>query len=169
MLDIRGLRLESRRQREEGANAHAAITLVLTVALLTVVGCRPAADPQSPPADNSQAVWAVDLVRTLPGAQDDYVRSIETNWANARRLVAERGAVLSYRALVAAVDTARGWDVMLMTEYRDSTAHADREAIFREVFESSEFVAVEPARPSAEMREFMAGDVQLRAFVVGGR
>ena len=116
----------------------------------------------------SEPVWALDLVRTLPGAQADYVRSIEANWASARAIARQRGAVLSYRAFVAAPDSARGWDVLLMTEYADSAAHANREEIFQEIFASPEFVRVEPARPSAEMREFLAGDVVLREFVSGG-
>jgi hypothetical protein len=110
-------------------------------------------------------VWSVDLVRTLPGAQADYLRSIETNWANGRRVARTRGAVRSYRALVAAPDSARGWDVILMTEYADSAAFLRREAIFEEIFASPEYVRVEPARPSAEMRVIMTSSVSMRMFV----
>ncbi len=55
-----------------------------------------------------------------------------------------------------------------MTEYADSAAYANREETFQAIFASPEFVAVEPARPSAEMREFMSGDVVLREFVSSG-
>ena len=134
--------------------------------LLLVIGlaaCQPADAPVVPPGTG--AVWSVDLVRTLPGAQADYLRSIETNWANARRLAQAEGAVLSYRAFVAPSDSARAWDVLLMTEYADSTAWADREATFAAIFASPEFVGVEPARPSAEMRVFADPGVTMRAFV----
>ncbi|MEP0547148.1 MAG: hypothetical protein ABJF88_09455 [Rhodothermales bacterium] len=138
----------------------------LTVFLLVASGlsaCRPMVAVADPPIP--EPVWSVDLIRTLPGAQADYVQSIETNWANARRLARTRGAVLSYRAFVASPDSVRGWDVLLMTEYADSTAWADREATFAAIFASPEFVGVEPARPSAEMRVFAEPGVTMRAFV----
>ena len=110
-------------------------------------------------------MWAVDLVRTLPGRQGEYLQSIENNWAGARRLARERGPVLSYRALVAPPDTARSWNVMLMTEYVDSAAHANREEIFREIFTSPEFIAIPTSRPSAELRAFDQSGVVLRPVV----
>ena len=71
----------------------------------------------------------------------------------------------SYRALVAPPDSARGWDVLLMTEYADSAAWADREAIFQEIFASPEYTRVPMALPSAEVRAFAAGGVVMRALV----
>ena len=110
-------------------------------------------------ADDSPSVWTVDLIRTLPGGQAEYLRNIETNWSGARHLAVERGAVLSYQALAAEPDSARGWDVILMTEYVDSTAWSNREEIFTAIFESPEFVRVPMDRPSSELREFVAGGV----------
>ncbi len=131
---------------------------------LLAAGCQqPATSPAPPPTDT---IWAVDLVTTLPGQQENYIRSIETNWANARRIAQTRGSVYSYRALVAPQDSARGWDVMLMTEYTDSTAWANCEPIFQSIFESEAFVFIEPASPSVEMRSFFVGDVALRHFVL---
>jgi hypothetical protein len=113
------------------------------------------------------SVWTVDLVRTLPGQQSAYVSSIEANWNSARSIAINRGAVLSYRALMASPDMSRGWDVMLMTEYADSTAWEDRERIFEEIFSSSEFVRTPTATPSSEMREFVDGSVVMKEFVRG--
>lgn len=144
------------------------VRLVSLASLLLLVGsgCSTVPPPATTAApDAGDSVWSVDLVRTLPGAQADYVRSIETNWANARRLARERGAVLSYRAFVAPPDSARGWDVLLMTEYADSAAWQAREEVFQAIFASPEFAAVEPARPSSEMRAFAAGGVTMQAFV----
>lgn len=119
-------------------------------------------------AGSGSAVWAVDLVRTLPGRQADYLRGIEANWAGARRLARERGAILSYRALAAPPDSSRGWDVILMTEYTDSAAFADREPLFQDIFASEAFVPLETDVPSSELREFVAGEVVLRE-VAGSR
>lgn len=138
---------------------------IFAPALAMIASCSspPEVLPASPAA--SASVWAIDLVRTLPSAQAHYLRSIETNWAGARRIALMQGAVISYRALVTPQDSLRAWDVMLMTEYADSSAWARREEIFQAIFSSPEFVAVAPARPSAEMREFVAGDAPMRAFV----
>ena len=132
--------------------------------MLSLAGCQQQAPlPEAPP---TETLWAVDLVTTLPGQQENYLRSIETNWATARRIAKTRGSVHSYKALVAPQDSTRGWDVMLITAYTDSTAWANRESIFQSIFESEEFVFIEPASSSAEMRSFFDSDIALRHFVL---
>ena len=108
---------------------------------------------------SGKPVWTVDLIRTFPGMQDEYLRNIEVNWAGARAMARERGVILSYRALAAEPDSIRGWDIILMTEYADSTAWANREEAFKAIFDAPDYVRFEPSRPSAELREFTAGGV----------
>lgn len=143
--------------------------LVTVFALLLLsVGCTPSPSDEpspSPETEDINSLWTIDLVRTLPGQQAEYLRNIEANWAGARRIARERGAVVSYRALVAPPDSALGWDVMLLTEYADSAAWRDREAIFDSVFASPEYVRVPTARPSSELREFAAGSITMRTLV----
>jgi hypothetical protein len=117
----------------------------------------------------SPSVWAVDLVRTLPGRQADYLRGIAANWGGARALARQRGAVRSYRALAAAPDTSRGWDVLLITEYADSAAFAEREVTFSAIFADPRYVAGRVlGAPSAELREFVAGEVVMRSVAGEG-
>lgn len=140
----------------------------VTFLLLLSVGCTPSPAEEPLPSsetEDTNSVWTVDLVRTLPGQQAEYLRNIEANWAGARHIARERGAVLSYRALVAPPDSALGWDVMLLTEYADSAAWRDREAIFDSIFASPEYVRVPTARPSSELREFAAGSITMRTLV----
>jgi hypothetical protein len=73
--------------------------------------------------------------------------------------------VRSYRALVTTPDSARGRAVILMTAYADSSARARHEEIFPAIFAAPDATAVPPARPSAEMRAFIAGDIPMQAFV----
>jgi hypothetical protein len=96
----------------------------------------------------------LDLVLTRPGQQAEYLRGIRANWAGARRLVVEHGDVRSYQAFAATPDSARGWDVVLLTEYRDSSAFARREATFQEIFRDPRYVAgrVATALPSDQLR-----------------
>ncbi len=139
------------------------VTVLIGVILAACAGEAP--PPATTSTTRTESFWAVDLVRTLPGAQDDYLASIRANWSNARRIAKARGTVISYRALATQPDSVRGWDVLLMTEYADSASWQDREEIFRAIFESPEFVAVAPARPSDAMRTFEAGDVMLREVI----
>ena len=104
----------------------------------------------------------------LPGQQAEYLRNIKANWAGARRLARERGAVLSYSALKTPPDSSRAWDVLLMTEYADSTAWSQREPIFREIFASPEYVRVPTARPSSELRAFFDSGVVMRGVISDG-
>jgi hypothetical protein len=112
----------------------------------------------------------LDLVRTLPGAQDEYLRNIRSNWGGGRRIASEMGEVLSYRAMATKQDSARGWDVVLLTEYRDSTAFANREETFRRIFADPRYIAGRvTTRPSAELRAFVATEVMLQSVVESGR
>ena len=145
---------------------HASAKPCLLAIIILAMGCGEAPPEPAAPADaNGSSVWSVDLIRTLPGQQTEYLRNIENNWAQGRRLARQRDAVLSYRALVAPPDSARGWDVVLMTEYADSAAWADREAIFQEIFASPEYTRVPMELPSAEVRAFVAGGVVMRALI----
>ncbi len=146
---------------------HPPISSLAIAMLILVAGCLEAPSEQAVPVEQgtTHSVWTVDLVRTLPGQQAEYLRNIEANWAGARRIARERSAVLSYRALVARPDSLRGWDVLLMTEYADSSAWSQREAIFESIFASPEYVRVPTARPSAELREFASSGVVMDALV----
>ncbi len=139
-------------------------TLLLLFVSLACFGCVKLSN-DAPEHSKTNSVWTMDLIRTLPGQQQNYINSIKSNWASARQLADERGAVLSYNAFSAEPDSSRGWDVVLMTEYADSISWEKREEIFQDIFNSDEFVAVEPAAPSAEMRAFFAGGVVLSQFV----
>ncbi len=140
-----------------------AIRLYAIATLILVAGCLDTEPPS--PAEPGNTVWTVDLVYTLPGQQAEYLRNIEANWAGARRLARQGGAVLSYRALVAPPDSLRGWDVLLMTQYADSSAWSEREATFEAIFASPEYVRVPMARPSSELRSFFASGVAMRAVI----
>lgn len=104
----------------------------------------------------------MDLVRTFPGAQADYLRNVEANWASARELASTGGDVISFVALAAPPDSGRGWDIVLLTEYADSTAYENREEIFAEIFGSDAFQPVDVGRPTSELRTFFASEVSLR-------
>lgn len=143
--------------------------IVLCVVLAGVSCVRGRVAPALEDDRSSPSVWVVDLVRTLPGRQAEYLRGIESNWGNARRLARASGTVRSYQAFSATPDSARGWDVMLLTEYADSRAFADRERVFQEIFALPEYLAGRvTGRPSAELRVIAASEVGLRVVTGSG-
>jgi len=83
----------------------------------------------------SASVWAVDFVKTKGGRQADYLQFIEQNWAKARAFMKEKGIVSNYQVLSLSQNQAAEWDVLLMTEYKDSSAYEKREAVFNEFSE----------------------------------
>lgn len=83
----------------------------------------------------SVSVWAVDFVKTKGGRQADYLQFIEQNWAKARAFMKEKGIVSNYQVLSLLQNQAPEWDVLLMTEYKDSSAYEKRETVFNEFAE----------------------------------
>ena len=92
--------------------------------------------------------------------------NIRGNWAQARDIAIKNGDVLSFHALKVQPDSSLNWDIMLMTEYVDSAKWAAREEIFNLIFESTEYQRIQIDRPSAELREFVSGDLVLNPIVV---
>lgn len=81
------------------------------------------------------------MPRTLP-----FARFLRANWAPLRDEAIERGFVRSYRVVARPPDV-EGWDVLLATEYVDSTAFARREALFRPLMERREMVRIDGLGP----------------------
>lgn len=139
--------------------------IVLACASCAPEGDRPAESSTLPVAASS--VWVMDLIRTFPGMQAEYLRGIEANWGGARRLAVGRGVVHSYQAFAIAPDSTLGWDVILLTEYVDSSAFLNREEAFAEIFELPEYLAarVTSTRPSSELRSFFLTELFVKPVV----
>ena len=66
--------------------------------------------------------------------------------------------------MVAKPDLGRGWDIILMTEYADSAASANREAIFKKIFSSPDFIYTASPVPSSELRKFLVSGLEMQEF-----
>ena len=114
------------------------LAFVATVAFALVASCRPAAPstPATPTTTNDTrgpSVWAVDIVTVRVGERENYRKFLEANWAKARRTLRERGEIRSYHAAFAPDTGSANAQVLLLTEYPDSSAYARREEIFQPV------------------------------------
>src|SRR5690606_37516331 len=115
------------------------LPLGLAGAFFAAVSLTPAPDCRAPvpvaTADTlGPSVWSFGYARTYPGEQAAYLDFLKRNWAEARRRAAREGVVRSYRVLVRPEAAGAEWDVMMATEYADSTSYADREAYFGAMF-----------------------------------
>ena len=99
-------------------------------------------------------VVAIDLMQTLPGEQADYLQFVNLNWAPARAIAVERGAVRDYEILSRTVD-GESWDVMLRTTYVDEDAYARREEIFAEIFEARDPATLIDGKGPRDMARFL--------------
>ena len=66
------------------------------------------------------------------GERENYRKFLEANWTKARTL-RERGEIRSYHAAFAPDSGSANAQVLLLTEYPDSSAYARREEIFQPV------------------------------------
>ena len=78
-------------------------------------------------------MWAVDIVTVRAGERENYRKFLEANWAKARRTVREQGDIRSYHAAFSPDTGSANTQVLLLTEYTDSSAYARREEIFQPV------------------------------------
>ena len=80
----------------------------------------------------SQPVIALDYVKTKPGEFDNFIEFLKKNWVVAREKAKEKGFILSFEYQTQRGDT--GWDITLVTEYKDEIAYKGREKIFQQIF-----------------------------------
>jgi hypothetical protein len=100
----------------------------------------------APPPDS---FVAIDTWRTIPGQRARYLAFLDSNWVPARAAVAGSGDVVGFRSIVldSAAAAKAGWDVMLMTTYRDSTAWARREEVFAPVLARRGLIRIDGMGP----------------------
>ena|SRR5215216_958225 len=115
--------------------------VILALGSLSVAACTArsasgdARITQIPAASAGPSVWSVDVVTVLSGERERYRRFLEANWARARATARTRGEIRSYHAVFTpdTSGTGAGTEVVLMTEYPDSTAYKRREEIFQPI------------------------------------
>ena len=116
---------------KRGPRRHRASIAAATLVALAAACATPRADEPAPA--HGPSVWTADFMRTKPGQLERYLRYLDANWARSRRTVLAQGGIRSFRVLVTQPTDEAPWDVVLLTEYPDSAAHARAEEVFRPV------------------------------------
>lgn len=79
-------------------------------------------------------LWWVDFVRTKDGQYENYLKTVEKNWAVARREMQQQEHIISYKVLAVPPDSLKEWNVMLMTEYASQKDIDEQEKYFQTIF-----------------------------------
>ena len=81
----------------------------------------------------NESVWVVDYVKIKDGKKAEALFYYEQNWKRYREEALRRGYIKSYNILLAQPDSLQNFDIMLMTEYADSTQLSKVEENFQPI------------------------------------
>ncbi len=86
-------------------------------------------------AQENASVWVADFVRIKAGHRAEALFFYENNWKLYRDTALARGRISGYRLLETTPDSLGNFDLILMTAYPDSAAHARSEEHFRPILQ----------------------------------
>lgn len=78
----------------------------------------------------------IDFVKIKNNKQQETVYFYENNWKVYRDIALQKGYIQSYKILTTKTDSIADFDMMLITEYKDSLQLALAEERFREIIKS---------------------------------
>jgi hypothetical protein len=67
-------------------------------------------------------VWAISTVRTSPGFDNDYLRSLATTWRRVNDEAKKQGLIQSYRIFSGNASGPDDWNLLLMVEVKNWAA-----------------------------------------------
>src|SRR5438105_6064219 len=108
----------------------------LKVGILVTVSCVIAgfAGAQSPSSSSPAAaaatgvpytehsVWAITLVKTKAGLDDDYLRSIAQTFKGTMEEEKKQGLIMDYKVLIGDASNREDFNILLMVEYKNMAA-----------------------------------------------
>ena len=85
----------------------------------------------------AQTITVMDFVQVKEGHRTEAVFFYENNWKLYRDIAVKKGFILSYRLEEVVADSAGTFNLVLITEYKDSVFFQNSEANFREILASA--------------------------------
>jgi len=85
----------------------------------------------------AQTISVMDFVQVKESRRAEAVYFYENNWKLYRDIALKKGFILSYRLEEVMSDTAGSFNLVLITEYRDSIFYHHSEANFREILSTA--------------------------------
>jgi hypothetical protein len=108
-------------------------------------------------------ISAIDFVQILNGRQKEAVFYYENNWKAYRDVALQKGYIKSYKLLITNPDSVANFDLILITEYRDSTQAALSENRFQQI--------IKDTRPTGSklLNEWQPKDFRKNVFFKQGK
>jgi hypothetical protein len=101
---------------------------ILVTAFCVIAGFSGAQSP-SPSAPSAsgvpyaeQSVWNISLVKTKPGLDDDYLRSIAQSFKGTMEEEKKQGLIMDYKVLIGDASDRNDFNILLMVEYKNMAA-----------------------------------------------
>jgi hypothetical protein len=69
-----------------------------------------------------QSVWNISLVKTKPGLDDDYLRSIAQTFKGTMEEEKKQGLIMDYKVLIGDASDRNDFNILLMVEYKNMAA-----------------------------------------------
>ena len=88
-------------------------------------------------AGHSQTVSVMDFVKVEEGRQAEAMYFYEQNWKMYRQLALKKGYITDYRIEKTQGDSAAPFNLILITEYKDSISHAKSEENFSDILKTT--------------------------------
>ena len=85
----------------------------------------------------AQTITVMDFVQVKENRRAEAIYFYENNWKLYRDIAVKKGFILSYRLEEVVADSAGTFNLVLITEYRDSVFYQNSEANFREILASA--------------------------------
>ena len=119
------------------------------------------------------SVWSISLIRTKPGMNAAYLTYVATDWKKEQEEVKKEGLILSYKVLTTtSTYDADGWNLMLMTEYKDLATYeataAKREAVVQRATGNDQ-KQMQSYKEREEIREMMGIRLAREMVLEAGR
>ncbi|MBN8674664.1 MAG: hypothetical protein J0L56_11045 [Chitinophagales bacterium] len=110
-------------------------------------------------ASHAQTVLVMDFVKIKNGKQAEALFFYENNWKLYRDIALEKGFITAYRLEKTTADSSASFDLVLITEYADSSMYRKSEDNFRAILST--------ARPNGPLllNELQPADFRQNVFV----
>lgn len=88
-------------------------------------------------AQKNNSIIAIDFVKIINGKEKQALYFYENNWKMYREIALQKGFIKSYKILFTNADSTADFQLMLFTEYKDSTQFKESENRFQAIIKES--------------------------------
>jgi hypothetical protein len=92
----------------------------------------PGAAPQGP-SDSDKPVWTMEILRVKSGMFGSTLGYLDDNWMSVRAEAKRQGTILSYNRFADQDGSKSDWNIVLLTEFKNSAAYNAREKLFASI------------------------------------